>query len=195
MHVRARRSASRAVLTAALAAILGGCGGSDGEGGARGTGATGAAGAGATAGVGGGAAGAAAQGGGATGGAGGSGGAGYPPYPEPSVEGLIRGVDPTFWANMDDFVFGVVQPSGVKLYVTLLAAGQYLEPANRAFGLELVRRPESLFANAVVPWLQRYGPTGAIWAVDCMNEPEALVAGDDGNYEAWAASWESTWPS
>jgi len=112
------------------------------------------------------------------------------PYPTPIMEGLIRGVDETFWANMDDFIFNVVAPSDVKLYLTLVAAGHYEREEFRAFGLELIRRPESLFANAVIPLLERYGPTGVIWAVDCMNEPEAMIAGADGNYGTWGATWD-----
>ncbi len=124
-----------------------------------------------------------------TGGQGGPGGGGTLPFPQPIQEGLIRGVDDQFWANMDDFIFTVVQPSDVRLYATLISAGHYHQQPHRALGIELVRHPESFFANAVLPFLDRYVSSGVIWAVDCMNEPEGLIAGADGNYETWGVSW------
>ncbi|MBW2525196.1 MAG: hypothetical protein JRI23_13515 [Deltaproteobacteria bacterium] len=172
-----------AALGLAAAPTLSGCGADEDSSPADSTAASGGTGgaepAGGTASVGGGAGGPAVGGSGA-----------YPPYPQPQVEGIIRGVDDTFWANMDDFIFTVVAPSNVKLYVTVMTAAHYLRPEQRALGIELVRHPESLFANAVVPFLDRYGSTGVIWAVDCLNEPEGLVAGNDGNWETWGATWD-----
>ncbi len=113
-----------------------------------------------------------------------------PPHPVPTVDGLTIGVDAAFWDNMDDFLFEVVGPGELELYVTLLDANFYNQGPYRALGMEIIRRPESFFANAVIPFLQRYEGTGALWAVDCLNEPESMVSGSEGNYEDWGVSWE-----
>ncbi len=114
---------------------------------------------------------------------------GEPPYPSPSMEGLIIRVDDSFWTSMDDFI-EVIRPSGVRLYVTLITANFYSREERRALGMELIRNPQSYFENAVIPFLERYGNSGAIWAVDCMNEPESLVAGPSGNWSDWGVTWE-----
>ncbi|MBN1944874.1 MAG: hypothetical protein JW797_04320 [Bradymonadales bacterium] len=117
-------------------------------------------------------------------------GDGFPLHPQPVEEGLISRVDDSFWTNMDDLVFNVLQESEVQLYLAILDANFFNKREYRAWGMEILRNPESFFANAVIPMLQRYGGTGAIWAVDCLNEPEALVAGSNGNGDTWGLSWQ-----
>jgi hypothetical protein len=113
-----------------------------------------------------------------------------PPYPEPTQMGWIYDVDDTFWANMDDFVLGVLAEHDVGLYLTVFSANFFNKEAYRALGAEIIRHPESFFANAVIPLLERYGDSGVIWAIDCMNEPEALIAAPNGNRAEWGVSWE-----
>ncbi|MBN1944980.1 MAG: hypothetical protein JW797_04850 [Bradymonadales bacterium] len=113
-----------------------------------------------------------------------------PPYPQPVMEGFVAGVDDSFWANMDDLIFEVLQDGPVQLYLTILSSNFYNNQPYRAWGMELLRQPESFFANAVIPLLERYGDSGTLWAIDCLNEPEALVAGPQGNWEDWGLSWE-----
>lgn len=113
---------------------------------------------------------------------------GPPPLPEPIMDGLVRGVDPIFWRNMDDFVFGHVRPSNVRLYVAVLNANHFAQRPHRAYGAELIRHPESYFANVLAPFVERYAD--ALWAIDCLNEPEAIVQGPDGNYADWGVTWD-----
>ena len=110
------------------------------------------------------------------------------PPPEPVMDGLVRGVDPVFWRNMDDFVFEKVLPSNVRLYVAVLNANHFSQGPYRAYGAELIRRPESYLQNVVAPFVARYAD--ALWAVDCLNEPEAIVQGPDGNYAEWGVTWD-----
>jgi len=111
-----------------------------------------------------------------------------PPLPEPIMDGLVRRVDPVFWRNMDDFVFGHVAPSNVRLYVAVLNANHFAQKPHRAYGADLIRRPESYLANVLAPFVERYAD--ALWAIDCMNEPEAMVQGPDGNYAQWGVTWD-----
>ncbi|RPI77239.1 MAG: hypothetical protein EHM45_09875 [Desulfobacteraceae bacterium] len=108
-----------------------------------------------------------------------------------ATAGYFKEVDPLFWQNMDDFIFGVVQPSDVKLYVTFLDGNHYSHyPEHRALGAEIVRKPESFINNVLLPFLQRYNASGTIWGVDLVNEPEAMIAGNTGNWAAWGVTWD-----
>ena len=112
-----------------------------------------------------------------------------PPYPQPVADGVIRRVDDTFWSNMDDFVFRILENGDTQLYLVVLSANWFNREENRALGYELFRKPESYYANVVIPLVQRYGNTGAIWAIDCLDEPESMILGADGNWAAWGLSW------
>ena len=116
-------------------------------------------------------------------------GGGFGPYPTPAIEGLIITVDDSFWANTDDFVT-ILAESDVELYWTLISANFYGKKPYRALGHEIIRHPQSYFENAVIPLLERYAGSGVIWAIDCMNEPEAMIAGSDGNYQSYGVSWD-----
>jgi len=111
-----------------------------------------------------------------------------PPLPEPITDGLVRGVAPEFWRNMDDFVFKHVAPANVRLYVAVQNANHYAKEPYRAYGADLVRHPESYFANVLVPFVERYADV--LWGIDCMNEPEAIIQGPDGNYADWGVTWD-----
>lgn len=111
-----------------------------------------------------------------------------PPLPEPVSDGLVRGVDPTFWRNMDDFAFSHVAPANVRLYVAVQNANHYAKEPYRAYGADLIRHPESYFANVLVPFVERYADV--LWGIDCMNEPEAIIQGSDGNYSDWGVTWD-----
>ncbi len=113
----------------------------------------------------------------------------FPPYPEPLVSGQIERVDNTFWQNMDDFIFTVARPRGLRLYVALFDANFFNWQERRALGRDTIRHPESFFNNALVPFLDRYADSGVLWAIDCLNEPEAMTAGADANYEDWGVTW------
>ena len=116
--------------------------------------------------------------------------AGLPPYPRPTQEGWVHDIDDSFWANMDDLVFDVLQDHQVQIYLAIFSANFFNKTAYRALGMEIIRHPESYFANAVIPLLERYGDSGVIWAIDCMNEPEALVQDPTGNRAEWGVSWD-----
>ncbi len=112
----------------------------------------------------------------------------YPPLPEPRREGFIRKVSPELWQHMDDFLLRLVKPTGIKVYAALLDANHYRIEQHRARGQDLIRHPQSFLDNAVAPFVSRY--KDVLWAVDCMNEPEAMTAGADAGYEDWGVSWD-----
>jgi hypothetical protein len=108
-----------------------------------------------------------------------------------ATAGYFKEVDALFWQNMDDFIFGVVQPSDVKLYVTFLDGNHYsYYPEHRALGREIIVKPESFINNVMLPFLQRYYASNTIWGVDIINEPEAMIAGNSGNWATWGVTWD-----
>ncbi len=112
-----------------------------------------------------------------------------------SCEGLLKdanehttGLDSTFVQNFDDFMFTRVPKYDVRVELMLLGAYHTVECSSPS-PITSAPAQQAFFANAMVPFVQRYASSPWLFGYDLANEPEGAVGGATGNYQS-GATWE-----
>lgn len=94
--------------------------------------------------------------------------------------GLVTGVTPLFWSNMDNLV-SLASSNQISLYLTL--------NEGRVDWLTNSAMASAYKTNCLIPLVQRYKGSSGVFGLDLMNEIDGQVAGNDGNYSSSGATW------
>lgn len=105
--------------------------------------------------------------------------------------GYVTNIHPTLYNNMDDFVLRC-ENKNLYVYFCLISYLQRDDDPDAWKYLNIITNTTArsyYINNAVVPFVTRYKDTSCFFAIDIMNEPEFVIAGDTGNWSPHGTTW------
>ncbi len=98
------------------------------------------------------------------------------------------GLEETFLANFDDFVFERLPKYDVKVVFMLLGAHHTVECSSPSPIADRGAR-RAFFDHAMLPFVARYAKSPWVWGFDLTNEAEGAVTGPSGNWSFSGVDW------